>query len=131
MNIVRVNDGEGVSSHDAIYSGRSSWSDLLRSEPNKSEHVELELASGVKRHCRKFIGFEKKATCDGSRIEKSEVVRGYYVRFAPATYWEHYVARESALLLAPRTWFGSAFFPKIKVLLYDAAVLERERGNHM
>ena len=57
--------------------------------------------------------------CDGSRIGKSEVARGYYIRLAPASEWEHYVARENVTLLVPRAWFDYALFPRIKVLLYD------------
>jgi hypothetical protein len=65
--------------------------------------------------------------CDGSRIRKSEVARGYYVRLAPATEWEHYVSRENVTFLAPRTWFDLALFPRITVLLYDES-LPQENG---
>jgi hypothetical protein len=120
--IVRVGDGTSLSDHDPIYSGRSSWSDLLQSEPNKYEFVELEMKDRSTRKCRKFSAAEDEAACDGSRISKSEVTRGYYVRLAPATEWEHHAARENVTILAPRTWFDYALFPKIKVLLYDEAL---------
>jgi len=121
-NIVRVGDGASVADHDPIYSGRSSWADLQQSEPNKYELVELELKDHSTRKCRKFSATEDEATCGDSRIEKSEVVRGYYVRLAPATEWEHHAVRENVSILAPRTWFDYALFPRIKVLLYDEAV---------
>src|ERR1035438_10223260 len=41
-DVVRVGDGTSVTDHDPIYSGRSSWSDLQRSEPNKYERIQLE-----------------------------------------------------------------------------------------
>src|SRR5580704_1142504 len=39
-DVVRVGDGTGITDHDPIYSGRSSWSDLQRSEPNKYERIQ-------------------------------------------------------------------------------------------
>jgi len=120
-DIVRVGDGTSVSDHDPIYSGRSSWSDLQQSEPNKYELVQLELKNHITLKCREFSA-EEEARCDGSRIGKSEVARGYYIRPAPATEWEHHAARENVTLLAPRTWFDYALFPRIKVLLYDEAL---------
>jgi hypothetical protein len=118
-DVVRVGDGTSITDHDPIYSGRSSWSDVQRSEPNKYERIQLELMNHVTRKCRNFSATEEEAMCDGSRIGKSEVSRGYYVRLAPASEWEHYVARENVTLLAPRAWFDYALFPRIKVLLYD------------
>ena len=39
--VVRVGDGTSVAHHDPVYSGRSSWSDLRGSEPNKYERIQL------------------------------------------------------------------------------------------
>jgi hypothetical protein len=125
-DVIRI--GESVADHDPIYSGRSSWLDLQRSEPNQYERIDLELKNRMTRKCRHFSATEEEAVCGGLRIGKFEVARGYYVRLAPATEWEHYVARENVLLLAPRTWFDYALFPKIAVLLYDEA-LPQENGN--
>jgi hypothetical protein len=121
-DVARIGDGTSVADHDPIYSGRSSWSDLRQSEPNEFERIELELKNNVTRKCRSFSASEDEATCDGSRIKKSEVVRGYYIRLAPATEWEHHAAHEGVTFLAPRTWFNHALFPRIKVLLYDEAL---------
>ena len=121
-SIVRVGDEETLSDHNPVYSGRSSWSDLRQSEPNEYEFVELELKDHSTRKCRKFSAAEEEATCDGSRISKSEVSRGYYVRLAPATEWEQHSAHENVTILAPRTWFHYALFPRIKVPLYDQAL---------
>jgi hypothetical protein len=104
-DIVRVGDGTGITDHDPIYSGRSSWSDLQRSEPNKYEPIQLELKNHITRNCGNFSATEEEATCDGSRIGKAEVARGYYIRLAPASEWEHHVARENVTFLAPRMWF--------------------------
>jgi hypothetical protein len=123
-DVVRVSDSPDVADHDPIYSGRSSWSDLQRSEPNKYEHIRLELKNGVTRTCRTFSATDAEAICDGSRIDKPQVARGYYIRLAPASQWEHYVTRENVTILAPRTWFDLALFPRIKVLLYDEALPE-------
>lgn len=123
-DIVRVVDGRSVTDHDPIYSGRSSWSDLEQSRPNKYEHIELEMKNHTTRNCRKFSGTGDEASCDGSPVTKSEVSRGFYVRLAPATEWEHYAVQESVPLFAPRTWFNYAFFPRIKVLLYEEGVPE-------
>lgn len=123
-DVVRVSDGTSLADHDSIYSGRSSWLDLQRSEPNKYERVQLELKNRATRKCHDFSATEEEATCDGSRIGKSEVARGYYVRLAPASEWEHYAVRESVPFLAPRTWFDYALFPRIKVLLYDESLAQ-------
>jgi hypothetical protein len=123
-DVVRVGDGTSIADHDSIFSGRSSWLDLQRSEPNKYERIQLELKNRAMRKCHDFSATEEEATCDGSRIGKSEVARGYYVRLAPASEWEHYVVRESVPFLAPRTWFDYALFPRIKVLLYDATLVQ-------
>jgi hypothetical protein len=80
------------------------------------------LKSHVTRKCRSFTARDEEAICDGARIGKSEVTRGYYVRLAPASEWEHHVAHENVTLLAPRSWFDYALFPRIKVLLYDDAL---------
>jgi hypothetical protein len=119
-DVVRI--GESLEDHNPIYSGRSVWSDLQGSAPNKYERIRLELKNGSTLKCRNFSAAEETATCDGSPIGKSEVARGYYIRLAPATEWEHYTIKEDASILAPRTWFDLAFFPRIKVLLYDHAV---------
>jgi len=123
-DLLRIGDGSSISDHDPIYSGRSSWSDLRHSEPNKHENIEMELKNRSTRKCHSFSATEDEAICDGKKIAKSEVVRGYYIRLAPATEWEHYAVQESVGLLAPRTWFDYAFFPRIKVLLYDVALPE-------
>jgi hypothetical protein len=120
-DVVRVGESKSLADHDPIYSGRSAWSDLRGSAPNKYERIQLKLKNGTTRKCRDFSATDEAATCDGSRIEKSEVARGYYIRLAPASEWEQYAARENATLLVPRTWFDFAFFPRIKVLLYDEA----------
>jgi hypothetical protein len=113
-----------VAGHDPIYSGRSSWFDLQHAEPNKYEHIRLEFKSRLTRNCHTFSASGDQATCDGTQIGKSEVARGYYVRLAPASEWEHHVVRENVPLLAPRLWFNLALFPRITVLLYDAALPE-------
>jgi len=124
QDVLRIGDGTSVADHDPIYSGRSSWVDLQRSEPNKYERIQLELKKSATLSCRNFSANEEEATCDGSRIGKAEVARGYYVRLAPATEWEHHVVRENVPILAPRTWFDFALFPRIKVLLYDQALAQ-------
>jgi small nuclear ribonucleoprotein (snRNP)-like protein len=122
-DVVRVGESTGrLEDHNPIYSGRSTWSDLQGSAPNKYERIQLELKNGTTSKCRNFSATEDTATCDGARIGKSEVARGYYIRLAPASEWEHYTLEEDASILAPRTWFDLAFFPRIKVLLYDYAV---------
>ncbi len=77
------------------------------------------MKNDVIRKCRSFSATEEEALCDGSRIGKPEVARGYYIRLEPASEREHYVAHENVTLLAPRAWFDYALFPRIKVLLYD------------
>jgi hypothetical protein len=124
QDVVRVGDGMSIADHDPIYSGRSSWLDLEGSEPNKYEHIQLDLKNRATRKCHDFSATEEEATCDGSRIGKPDVARGYYVRLAPASEREHYLVRENATLLAPRTWFDYALFPRIKVLLYDEALAQ-------
>jgi len=108
-DVVRVGDGTSLADHDPIYSGRSSWADLK---------------SGVTRNCGAFRATDEQATCDGIQIGKFEVARGYYDRLAPASEWEHHVAHENVMFLAPRTWFSFALFPRIAVVLYDAVLPE-------
>lgn len=121
-DVVRIGDGTSISEHDVIYSGRSSWSDLQHSEPNKYERIELDLKSHSRRICRHFSATGEQATCDGSHIERSEVYRGSYIRFAPATEWEQLAGHENVMFLAPRSWFDYALFPRMRVLLYDATL---------
>lgn len=123
-DVIRVGDGTGTADHDPIYSGRSSWADLQHAEPNKYEHIRLHFKSGVTRNYHTFSASVEQATCDGAPTGKLEVARGYYVRLAPTSEWEHHVLRENISLLAPRLWFNLAFFPRITVLLYDAALPE-------
>jgi len=123
-DVIRVGDGSSVDDHDPIYSGRSSWSDLQHAAPNQYERIRLDLKNGGSRTCHAFSATGDQAACDGTQVEKAEVSRGYYVRLAPATDWEHHAMRENVPLLAPRTWFNFAFFPRISVLLYDAASAE-------
>ena len=123
-DVVRIGDGSSLEDHDLIFSGRSSWSDLQRAEPNKYEHIRIDLRNGGSQNCRAFSAKDDQATCDGVQAEKAEVARGYYVRLAQATEWEHHVMRENVPFLAPRTWFNLAFFPRIAVLLYNAASAE-------
>lgn len=124
-DVIRVSDGTPVTGRDPIYNAVSSWRELAGSEPNQYEHIELKLKDGSTRNCRKFYSGVDSAACDGGQIAKTEVELGYYVRLAPATEREHYLSREGVLLLDPRSWFNFAFYPRIKVLLYDASVPEQ------
>ncbi len=110
-NVLRVGDGSQLTDHDPIYSGRSSWSDLQASEPNKYEYIATRSETRgdpevpqVQRDRRgsnvRWLASYK--TRSGSRL---------LFRLAPASEWEQYAARESVPLLAPRTWFNLAFFP--------------------
>jgi small nuclear ribonucleoprotein (snRNP)-like protein len=123
-DILRVADGISLDAHDSIYSGRSSWWDLRQSRPSHHEHIELGLRNDLTQSCQSIIATEEDAACDGRRIAKSDVVRGYYVRLAPATEWERHLGQENVAYLSPRSWFGYAFFPRIKVLLYDATIAQ-------
>jgi hypothetical protein len=125
-DVVRVGEGTDTADHDPIYSGRSSWSDLQHAEPNKYEHIRLDLKNRVTRDCHTFGAALEQATCDGTQIGKLEVARGYYVKLAPATEWEHHAAREDVTFLAPRTWFDLTLFSRITVLLYDAVLPEED-----
>jgi hypothetical protein len=70
--VVRIGDDGSVADHDPIYSGRSSWYDLQHAEPNRYEHIRLDLKNGLAR------ASNEQADCDGKQIEKPDVIRGSF-----------------------------------------------------
>ena len=123
-DVLLVSDNYPPGPRDAIYSGRSSWADVMASRPTAAEWLGIVTRDGRERKCRQPAVSDDAVRCDGSTVARSDIARVYYVRLKPATDWELFVSREGVEWLAPRTWFNYLLLGRNNVLLYDAAVPE-------
>jgi hypothetical protein len=122
--IVRIVDG-GTGAHDAIFSGRSSWTDVEAAAPGgQFEHLLVVTADGRQHIAKNPVITRVHLTISGADkvdIPKSEIRQVFYVRLKPLTANTEYLGRENAALLAPNLWFGGVFLGTIPVLLYDSS----------
>lgn len=123
-NILRVMDGPKAI--DVVYSGRSSWSDVLelRGIP-WFEDVVFIMKDGTRRKGKVKGGSVVEVKLASSEkmldIPKSDVQKVYYMRGKPPSAGAMYAAQEM-VFLDPRLWpYMIGIPPKIYVLMYDAS----------
>ena len=123
--------GEGVSPHNILYSGRSSWYEVEQVKPAASENLEIRLNSG------KLMSGSVISTSDSDltirrfgrtlRILKQDIAQVNYVRFKPVSEAHKYFAREAAGLqfLDPKVWqYVLRIDALLSVRIYDSAIPE-------
>ena len=120
--------GERGLVQDAIYSGKSSWSDLKEIHPVAGESVTIVTRDG-KQHSGKLAASEENRVTlsrGGKKAEfsKSDVLRFYYVRAKPLSDSGAYAAQEM-VFMDPELWpYMLHVAPKIRVMLYDSSMPE-------
>jgi hypothetical protein len=124
VHILRIADYRNAPSHDTVFSGRSSWADVIAAEPKASEYVLVITKRGEAFRWRRPMVSADSIAGDGKVVPKSDVRFVSYVRFTPLTSSEEYALHEGIVLFAPRLWFNGAMLRKISVLLYDAEAKE-------
>lgn len=122
--IIRIADGSS-GAHDAIFSGRSSWADVVTAGPNgQFEHLLVVTNDGHEHIAKRPTITDARLAVsgvDGDSISKPEIRQVFYVRLKPLTATAEYAVREDAALLTPSVWFGGVFLGTIPVLLYDSS----------
>jgi hypothetical protein len=121
-DVLRV--GEGWVAGNAIYSARSSWSDVKETMPRWREYMTIVTNEGRKLQWKQPMVSEDSITFEGHSLPKSDVRYVSYVRYKPLTPTQELFAHENVELLAPRLWFHDLFLGKMSVLLYDASLIE-------
>lgn len=102
--------GGGLSAHNILYSGRSSWDEVKRAQAASPESLTIRLRSG-----RVLTGPEISASDTGVTIKrfgrhvstaKPDIAHVDYVRFKPVSEAHRYFAQEAAYLavLDPKVW---------------------------
>lgn len=123
---------DGTSPNDIVYSGRSSWSDVLGIRGIfAGEYLLLVTKTGKEKKGKLLAGslreLRLKRWGKSTEIAKSDVSMVYYVRTRPPS--ESVVWSEQEMFLFdPRLWpYMLGVAPKMKVLLYDASQPEDDR----
>jgi hypothetical protein len=126
-DLLRISD-VGADAHDAIFSNRSSWSDVKAARPAGKERLVFVLRDGRRLKSGSPALSDEGAIFAEKSLSKSDVRYVYYTRYKPLTDKEAYVHHENVDILAPRLWFGYALLGTIDVLLYDADRSEDNRA---
>ena len=126
--VLRISDDRGDSAHNAVFSGRSSWADVMAAGPRGSEYLQIVEKGGQQLKWKRPLTSADSIFFAEKRVAKNEVRTISYVRFKPITPFDEYASKENAVLLAPRLWFGGLFVGKIVVTLFDSAAVE-ENSN--
>ena len=126
--------GEDARIGDALYSGRSSWSDLKDIHLEPGESVTIVTTDGKHHNGKLGAAGENQVTLTRSgrevKFSKSDVRRFYYVRSKPLSDSGADAARE-AVFLDPELWpYLLGITPKVRVLLYDSSVPEDNAPLH-
>jgi hypothetical protein len=100
--VLRITDGTGLA-HDAVYSGRSSWSDVAAASPQASEYLRVVTKRGEQ--------FKWKRPTISA---KGEVRTISFFRFKPLTSTEEYFSHENVDYLSPRLRFTGLLLGKIE-----------------
>ena len=123
--------GEGVSPHEILYSGRSSWYDVKEVKPGPSENLELRLKSGKSMRGSVIHASDSDLTMKrfgrAVTISKQDIAEVDYVRFKPVSESHRYVAREAPELefLDPKWWQYLLRIGALQsVRIYDSAIPE-------
>jgi len=123
--------GEGVSPHEILYSGRSSWSEVKEVKPGPLENLEVRLKSG-KSMSGSVISVSDsdlaiKRFGRAVNISKQNIAQVNYIRFKPVSESHRYLAREAPELqfLDPKAWQYLLRIGALQsVRIYDSTIPE-------
>jgi hypothetical protein len=125
-DVVRVSDGNHV--YDVVYSGRSSWSDVVGIPPNARSYLRVVTKDDNQHEGAAAQVGDSEITLDKKgkpeKIQKGDVARVYYVRLKPLSDSARYSDEEHFPLnpeLWPYYWNIGVHMP---VLLYDSSAPE-------
>lgn len=122
---LRVSDDNlHAGAHDTVFSGRSSWSDVMAADPKGPGYLHISMKGGEELKWSKPTVSDGSLSFEGRKVAKTEVRYVSYVRLKPLTRSEQYVSHENVDWLAPRLWFNYLMLGKISVLLYNAELVE-------
>ena len=123
--------GEGVSPHEILYSGRSSWYEVKEVKPARFEGLDIRLKSGKSMSGSVISASDSDLTIKrfgrAIRILKQDIAQVNYIRFKPVSEGHRYFAQEAAGLqfLDPKTWQYLLRIDALQsVRIYDSAIPE-------
>jgi hypothetical protein len=123
-DLLRITDGGSVV-HNAIFSGRSSWTDIGQAGPRGPRERVVVITSDGRVHVGESVSMSEDSLllsqAQHREIErKSEIRRVLYRRVKPLSAAAEYMAHEN-VLIDPELWWDGLFLGTIPVLLYDAS----------
>jgi len=118
--VLRVSEAFPGSPHDAVFSGRSAWSDVKAAAPVLSEYLFVITKQGKKSRWTKPAVSNDSIAAGRRTVLKSDIRFVSYVRFKPVSDSEAYNWREAGIYAWPFFWLRQHTMAKISVLFYDS-----------
>lgn len=122
--IIRVSDDASAPAHTAVFSARSSWSDVKAAAPTGTEYLHIVAKRGEEWKGKQPTVSDDAIAFEGITIAKTVIRYVFYVRSKPLTVDEEYLHEEDLKWLASIPWLGDRVLTKISVLLYNADLAE-------
>jgi hypothetical protein len=123
--------GEGLSPHEILYSGRSSWYDVKEVKPGSWENLEIRLKSGKSMKGSVISASDSDLTIKqfghAIKILKQDIAQVNYIRLKPVSETHRYLAQEAPGLefLDPKWWQYLLRIGALQsVRIYDATIPE-------
>jgi hypothetical protein len=130
-DVLRI--GEGTELREILFSGRSSWADVLASHVGPREPLMVALKSGRQMEAvpaaTSAADLTLKSRGKQIVVPKIDISRVLYVRYKPVSVNYRWFAQEASIfaLLSPKTWqYALKINAMISVLLYDSAMPEED-----
>lgn len=122
--VLRVGEYRNAPSHDAVFSGRSSWSDVKAADPKASEYLSVITKQGQELRWKKPTVSDNSIAGGGRTALKTDIRSVSYIRFKPVSDSEEYNWRETAFFNWPFFWLRQHTLAKIPVPVFDSSVQE-------
>ena len=122
--IVRVSDNLTAPARIAVFSGRSSWVDVMAATPTGNEYLHVVTKSGQELKLRQPQVSADAILAEGAGIGKSEVRFVSYVRNKPLDVDEEYLHIDDLKWLKSIPYVGEHLPTRISVPLYNADLPE-------
>jgi hypothetical protein len=119
--ILRVSEDSNQTTHNTVFSGRSSWSDVKTAEPQASEYLSVITKQDQELKFKKPKVTDDIITVGRTTVKRDDIRFVSYVRFksisdSAARNWG-----EAGIFVWPAFWIYQRMLPKISVLLYNSA----------
>ena len=118
--ILRVSEDSNQTTHNTVFSGRSSWNDVKTAEPQASEFLSVITKQGQKFKLKKPKVTDDVIAVGRTTMSKDDIRFVSYVRFKPVSDSAARNWGEVGIFAWPAFWIYQRMLPKISVLLYNS-----------